>query len=97
MDKKAQGMPLNVIIIAILVMLVLVVLGVIFMVRMGFFTTKVTDCELQGSNYKCSIDYRCQTDSAGTAIDGYMRDTTGLTCKKLDGQTPQYCCFKIGG
>lgn len=96
MDKKAQGMPLNVIIIAILVMLVLVVLGVIFMVRMGFFTTKVTDCELQGSNYLCSTDSGCKTSSDGEIIDGFMRDTTGMNCKKLDDQ-PRYCCFKIGG
>ncbi len=95
MDKKAQGLPMNVIIIAILVMLVLVVVGVIFMSRLGFFSTQVSDCESQPGNYICTTDSGCQTSADGDLIDGYIRDTTGLNCRNVDDQ-PQYCCLKIG-
>lgn len=43
--KKAQGMPMNVIIIAALALLVLVVLSVIFLTRAGVFSSTTVNCK----------------------------------------------------
>lgn len=48
MRKKAQGISLNVIIIAALGLLVLVVLAIIFTGRTGVFVRESDKCELQG-------------------------------------------------
>ncbi|MDA1196938.1 MAG: hypothetical protein O2779_03175 [Nanoarchaeota archaeon] len=44
-NKKAQGLPLNVIIIAVIVLVVLVVLWVIFTSRAGEFSKQVTNTD----------------------------------------------------
>lgn len=48
MDKKAQGISMNVIIIAAIALLVLVILSVIFIGRMGSFGEQTGACEQQG-------------------------------------------------
>lgn len=48
MDKKAQGISMNVIIIAAIALLVLVILSVIFIGRMGKFGERTAACEQQG-------------------------------------------------
>lgn len=48
MNKKAQGMSMNVIIIAAIALLVLVVLSVIFIGRMGQFGQQTGACDKQG-------------------------------------------------
>mgnify|MGYP001173580196 CR=1 FL=1 len=48
MNKKAQGISMNVIIIAAIALLVLVVLSVVFMGRMGIFSSGSADCGNQG-------------------------------------------------
>lgn len=57
--KKAQGISLNVIIIAAIALLVLVILSVIFMGRMGTFGTETNDCENKGGKCldECDEDY----------------------------------------
>jgi flagellar basal body-associated protein FliL len=67
MSKKAQGMSMNVIIIAALALLVLVILAIIFIGRMGSTTRGVDqckgncvsteeDCTNQGPYYKVVSD-----------------------------------------
>lgn len=46
--KKAQGISMNVVIIAALALLVLVVLSVIFLTRTGVFSRKTIDCRQNG-------------------------------------------------
>ena len=46
--KRAQGISINVIIIAAIALLVLVVLSVIFLGRIGVFTKATASCEGQG-------------------------------------------------
>jgi hypothetical protein len=46
--KKAQGMSMNVIIIAALALIVLVILAVVFMNKMGGFVTETDTCENNG-------------------------------------------------
>jgi len=94
MNKKAQGLPMNVIIIAILVMLVLVVVGVIFMSRLGIFVTEVGDCLGAPGNHICTTNSACQFDANDEPVRGYRVDKN-FNCADLDDQ-PQYCCLKIG-
>ncbi|MFC1742281.1 hypothetical protein ACFL3V_07135 [Nanoarchaeota archaeon] len=67
MSKKAQGLSMNVIIIAAIALLVLVILAVIFIGRMKTTTSGIDqckgkcvastyDCEQQGSYYKATGD-----------------------------------------
>jgi len=87
MYKKGQGISLNVIIIAAIALLVLVILSVIFMGRMGIFTT-----ESSGTEY-------CKNTVKGTcgALDV---DNSPLPCP--EGKTKfgtcddgAYCCKPI--
>jgi hypothetical protein len=79
MSRKAQGMSMNVIIIAALALLVLVILAVIFIGRMGSTTRGIdackgncvsteADCTNQGPYYKVSNDpcYRAGTKDYDT-------------------------------
>ena len=77
--KKAQGISLNVIIIAAIALLVLVILSVIFMGRMGTFGTQTNDCENKGG----SCLETCEGD--------YPTPYTAWTCPE-EGQT---CCIAI--
>jgi len=54
--KKAQGLPLNAIVIAALVLIVLVVLILVFTGRIGSFVGGVQNCEAQGGNCKAACD-----------------------------------------
>lgn len=64
--KKSQGMPLNVIIIAAIVLAVLIVVLFIFTERAGFFSKNIKSCEQNGGNCvnreECEsmpIDFEC--------------------------------------
>ena len=57
MAKKAQGISMNVIIIAAIALLVLVILSVIFIGRMGRFGTETGSCTSQGGS--CTSDPFC--------------------------------------
>jgi hypothetical protein len=54
--RKAQSMPLNTIIIAILVLIVLLVVGIIFGTRMGFFGGGLKSCATYNGNCETSCD-----------------------------------------
>jgi len=67
LNKKSQGLPINMIIIAAIVLIVLVVLITIFTGRAGVFTESMKSCEQNGgtcvpkgecenmpANFKCS-------------------------------------------
>ncbi|HLD43397.1 MAG TPA: hypothetical protein VJB08_05435, partial [Candidatus Nanoarchaeia archaeon] len=73
--KKAQGLPLNAIVIAALVLIVLVVLILVFTGRIGSFVGGVQNCEAQGGSCKASCDPteaplgdRDQTSCGATAV-----------------------------
>jgi len=55
-NKKAQGMPVNVIIIAALALIVLVVLVVIFSGRVRIFSITLEDCEAKQGSCKTGCD-----------------------------------------
>ena len=93
MNKKGQGLPLNVIIIAAIVLIVLVVLWAIFTGRMGVFSkgltdvTKGTTCAEAGGVVKNQVD-GCA--SGCTPVYTQLSDvTTGeVCCKPAKGCLP---------
>ena len=77
--KKAQGISLNVIIIAAIALLVLVILSVIFMGRMGTFGREASDCENKGGKCLSECD------------DDYPTRYTAWTCPAEE----DVCCIAI--
>jgi len=70
-NKKAQGLPLNTIVIAVLVLLVLVVLIYVFSDQIRDFVLGVKSCSLKGGSCKpyCNpgefeVDAKCAADSS---------------------------------
>ena len=78
---KAQGISINVIIIAAIALLVLVVLSVLFVGRIGIFGAKSISCSDQGGS--------CQVDQCPTG----MKEYTAWTCPKTAEGADQKCCI----
>ena len=82
MEKKAQGMSLKVIIIAVIALIVLVVLVLIFTGKTKLFTAQTTStaqeysgnkCEVMGTNNKCLAEPECR-DQGGSFQRGQFDD-----------------------
>jgi hypothetical protein len=75
--RKAQGMPLNTIVLAALVLIVLVILVLIFSGRINMFRGGLSACEgtcensAQCSNENIGIYMKGCTPSSGSAQTGY--------------------------
>ena len=82
--KKAQGLPMNVIIIAALALLVLVIVAVIFAGWSKIFSEGTRECKNQGG--KCFYD-PC---GVGEAED-YSTEYSAAKCGE-----DQYCCLQAG-
>jgi flagellar basal body-associated protein FliL len=98
MSKKAQGMSINIIIIAAIALLVLVILSIIFIGKMGKTREEVDKCETNGGT--CTAD--C------SAIGEYVRPVTSYKCyitsqaradetgKRIGESDPDLqCCIKV--
>lgn len=93
--KKAQGMPINIIIIAAIALIVLVVLVIIFTGKTGKFGKGVDEtagsfknmCEIPGTNRECVSSTGQCTPDIGTEIRGRFSDCE----KKSSGYI---CCEK---
>jgi flagellar basal body-associated protein FliL len=86
-SKKAQGMSMNVIIIAALALIVFVVLGVIFMGKAGNFKKESSTCQNNGG--KCIAKGTCTGDYQKQAAYG---------CLKADQKTIDdtlECCVTV--
>ena len=77
--KKAQGISLNVIVIAAIALIVLVILSVIFIGRLGTFGKETAACENKGG-----------TCVAGTACGTGQTKLPGSKC-----ETGQVCCVSL--
>ena len=86
MDKKGQGISINVIIVAAIALLVLVVLSVIFIGRVDIFSRRSNECGSFGSNTLCA-----DSCGEGDAVDFATPHPT-FTCS-TEGQR---CCLKAG-
>jgi len=84
MNKKGQGISMNVIIVAAIALLVLVVLSIIFLGRTGDFGKGVADCENKGG--QCESGGDCTTDA-----DEYNTKFPGWKCPT----TTDACCIKL--
>ena len=82
--KKAQGIALNVIVIAAIALLVLVVLSVIFIGRIGTFGEGSKNCEGQGGI--------CVTDQCPTGNTPFR----AWTCPETASGGTQICCIQTG-
>jgi hypothetical protein len=90
MDRRGQGISLNVIVIAAIALLILVILSVLVL-RTGGKVTTGTQCESLGGT--CYVDgywgnQRCDSEN------GWSYDATA-SCSQSTSDTPYYCCRKI--
>lgn len=89
MKRKSQGLTLNTIIIAALVLIVLVILVLIFTGRMGITRKNVDDCTNNGGfcqqectgDYSRQVSYECDKDGDGKPNEGAQID--GICCVKI--------------
>lgn len=85
MSKKAQGLSMNVIIIAAIALLVLVILAVIFIGRMGQTTKGIDICKGQ-----------CVADRTECKALGPYYDTAQGDCVDANGDpTGEVCCVGV--
>ena len=84
--KKAQGISVNVIIIAAIALLVLVILSVVYIGRMGDWGAQTADCENKGG--RCAEE--CGSEDYGT--DDYPTPYLAWVCSN-EGEK---CCIKAG-
>jgi len=91
-NKRAQGLPLNIIIIAAIVLIVLVVIVVIFSGKIQLFGKGVKEqaspyearnCEIPGTNRQCFTYTQDCIDEGGYIIQGRFED-----CADIDA----LCC-----
>lgn len=85
--KRAQGLSMNLIVMAAIALLILVVLAIIFMGRMGVFGQQVAACKNQGGNCRsvCNTD-EVEYGPASDACDTQTRGETPICC--LPSPTP---------
>lgn len=92
--KKAQGISMNVVIIAALALLVLVVLSVIFLSKMGVTQRGMADCRQQGG--QCFS----KTENAGSCPTYAPKEYPQWVCFLSDGSGKadpnQICCLPAG-
>ncbi len=81
MKKKAQGISLNVIIVAAIALLVLVILAFVFTGRIALFSKGISDCD-EMQNTVC--DYECPTN--------YIQYPTRVCYDGSGEKTDEVCC-----
>lgn len=97
LEKKGQGISLNVIIIAALGLLVLVVLAIIFTGRTGIFVKESDKCTVKyGSSGSC-VDTEDQCQGAYDKISWGACDLNGDgEYHYNDEDDDGYCCVTVG-
>lgn len=87
--KKAQGLSMNVIVVAALALLVLVILAVIFIGRSGVFAKDVSACK-----GNCVAPGDCSTSNPDFA--GRLVKQTNDQCFNPDGSlSTDVCCIVV--
>ncbi|MEK6849188.1 MAG: hypothetical protein AABY01_01310 [Nanoarchaeota archaeon] len=80
---RAQGISINVIVVAAIALLVLVVLSVVFLGRFGVFTAQSADCSNKGGS--------CTTGACPTGTSEY----SAWNCADTAGGARQACCIAV--
>jgi len=83
MNKRGQGLSLNTIIIAAIVLVVLVVLWAIFTGRMGGFAGALQDTEGKQDTAESAVSGILSGDCSSVTT-GANENTVGQVCKKTD-------------
>lgn len=94
MDRRGQGISLNVIVIAAIALLILVILSVLVL-RAGGSVTEGTSCQQLGGScyYVGDIDGSSRTQPCGPSDGSYTYNRAGR-CADVQGEA-QYCCLQI--
>jgi hypothetical protein len=82
--KKAQGLPMTTIILAVLAIIVLIILILIFTGKISLFGQGLASCENKGGI--------CMKDKCS---DKEMAEIKGTDCEKLTNNASPYCCLSI--
>lgn len=92
-NKKAQGLSLNVIIVAVIVLIVLVVLIVIFSGKIGSFSKSTTSTSSEYQASKCKVPGTERTCRTKTGCED-----KGCNWEQADSSTKKYDdCKYLGG
>ncbi|HLC60951.1 MAG TPA: hypothetical protein VJJ52_05995 [Candidatus Nanoarchaeia archaeon] len=85
-NRRSQGMPVNVIIIAVLALIVLVVLTIIFTGRIRIFSSTLESC--QAKQGQCETGPFCSSNKALV---------TGTNCPETAQDKPnkKICCVQV--
>jgi hypothetical protein len=94
MKKKAQGLPINVIIVAAIALVVLVVIVAIFTGRIGLFGQKVATTGKECANYYSVKSDGAELDTAASwktdACSGTEKEV--FTALDADQHPTEHCC-----
>jgi hypothetical protein len=89
MKKKAQGLPMETIVIAALVIIVLVVLAIIMGVRFNWFSSSSQNCQAKGG--QC---YSADTTTTGVKTDCIGSSLETCSCGDKGAYFPGTNCEK---
>lgn len=96
-SKKAQGMSLNVIVVAVIVLIILVVLVLIFSGKLKIFGSKTSETTSQYDSNKCEVpgtNNECSSDSADCqSKGGSYREIDGGYADCQSSWKGIQCCF----
>ncbi|MFH1642992.1 MAG: hypothetical protein ABIC04_08920 [Nanoarchaeota archaeon] len=90
-SKKSQGLSINIIIVAAIVLVVLIVLWVIFSGRMGGFSSGLDKCKNE-----CKTLTDCKADGGIKGVgncEGGITSTGGIEI--LLGENEVVCCIQL--
>jgi len=100
--KKAQGLSLNVIIVAAIVLIVLIVLWAIFTGKMGGVSKELANCRgtcrLRGNCNYATTGVEDPQAKAACPDDNEIRQENDISSMKLIGKPPEekVCCVPLG-
>lgn len=108
LKKRAQGLSMNIIVLAVIGLIILVVLIAIFTGKLNFYTSGVrelTTCENTCKNIgytsgRAITESSCINDVKGRSIPGKFSDISGTSIQEIDdGETIEIekkcCCISI--
>jgi hypothetical protein len=93
MKKKAQGLPMETIIIAALVIIVLVILAIIMGVRFNLFGSTTKSCTAQKGECLADGDYPGVSTTIPASCGDDRAYIKGTDCESLDPK--QICCMDV--
>jgi hypothetical protein len=95
MPKKAQGLSINTVVAAAILLCVLLVLSIMFIIQMRGYEQTLSECESQGG--KCTLERFCRgphlNSDCGELVDEGPLGPGGLSWVILSRDV--VCCLKV--